>query len=236
VTRAAGFAAILGTVLAAAAVFGCVPQPPSPPPTPGLTAAPTASPPPLGWVEHAIPELGIALSLPDGWLAFSEADVSDPETRAELERDFTGADALFGRLDAQGRQARVVFVGVDGRARGTGRFAAALTLVAVEPTVPRPLLGIGADFAVAALEGAFVIETPVERARLQTPLGEGIRIAFEHRVLGPAGGRGMLIEHDGVLATTGDATFLLSRNAPAGAPTGPLPGLEDVVATLRTVP
>ena len=221
--------AVLAAVVLGAA--GCVPQPRSagtPTPEPAATV-----PAPPGWVEHEIPGSGVTIDLPLGWLVVTEDDLTDPDRRAELERDFEGAAALFGQLEAQGRRARIVLLAVDERARGTGSFAPNVTVVAVEPVLPPLLLGLGADFAIAALEGTFAVETEVTRRDVATPLGDGIRIGFSHRVVGPAGGRGILAEYDGVLVTTGLASLLVSRNVDPGTAPPDTPTLEDIVATLR---
>ena len=226
-------------VLVAAIIGGCVPPRPTPTPAPEATPSAAASPSsaaPAGWTDHAIEAAGVSLELPDGWLALDEAALADPDERRRLEEDFAGAEALFGRLDAQGRQARLVFLGVDARARGTGRFAPTVTVIAVEPALPPLLLGLGADFTVNALERAFAIETDVTRADLATPVGEGIRIGFSHRVVGAAGGPGVLADHDGALVTTGETSFLVSRNVDPETAPDDGPTLQEVLATLRRLP
>jgi hypothetical protein len=215
----------------------CVPPRPtaSPDPSPAVDAPATRGAP-AGWIEHEITASGVLLALPEGWLVLKEADLSDPDRRARLESEFEGASALFGQLDAQGRRARLVFLGVDARARGTGRFAPNVTVIAVEPAVPSLLLGIGADLTIDALERAFTIETEVVQDDVETPVGDGIRISFTHRVGGAQARRGIEVEHDGALVTTGRATFLLSRNVePASAPAD-TPALADILATLRPNP
>jgi hypothetical protein len=232
--RPLGATLVLAILVASLAASACVPARPTPMPGPTGTPAPTAAPAvPAGWVEYDIGASGVSLALPEGWLALDEADLADPALRAELERDFEGAETLFGSLDAQGRRARIVLLGVDARARGAGFFAPNVTVVAVEPALPPLLLGIGADFAVSALEGAFAIETGIERSDVETPLGGGIRITFGHRVVGPAGGAGVLVEHDGILVTTGSVSFLVSRNVDPGTAPPDTPSIEAVVATLR---
>jgi hypothetical protein len=225
---------VLAVLLATLALVACVPARPTPVPDPTGTPAPTVPPAvPAGWVEHEIGDSGVSLALPEGWIVLDEADLADPTRRVELERDFEGAEILFGSLDAQGRRARIVLLGVDARARGAGFFAPNVTVVAVEPALPPLLLGIGADFAVSALEDAFAIETGVERSDVETSLGGGIRITFWHRVVGPAGGAGILAEHDGVLVTTGSVSFLVSRNADPNTAPPDTPSIEAIVATLR---
>jgi hypothetical protein len=215
----------------------CVPPPPQ---ASAVPATPTPSPRgalPAGWEEHELDGSGTYVGIPGDWIVLDAAAVADPARQAGIERDFAGAQALFGRLAAQGRSARIVLLAIDPASRGSGTFPPVVAVVAVEPALPRLLLGIGADFAVAALGSAFAIETEVEKGEMETSLGEGIRIGFDHRVvLSAAGGAGARVEHDGVLVTTGAASFLVSRLVdPVTAPPE-TPGLETFAATLRVEP
>ncbi len=256
------------------------------------SAVPSAA---AGWQEHAIGDTAVRLALPEGWLAFDQADLADPDVRRQLEADFAGATALFAKLDAQGDRAPLVFLGVDPSERGTGRFPSVVTAVAVQPALPPLLLGIGADLASDAFESTFELETDVTRSdidtplgdgiRLQfthrlvgpeggpgfavepalpplllgigadlasdafestfeletdvtrsdidTPLGDGIRLQFTHRLVGPEGGPGFAVEHDGAIVTTGDETFLVSRNVVPDTVSADTPTLEEILATLR---
>jgi hypothetical protein len=188
---------------------------------------------PAGWTEHQVGDSPVRLALPEGWLTFDEAALADADVRRQLEADFEGADALFEQIDAQGSRAPLVFLGVDPRERGTGRFPAVVSVVAVEPALPPLLLGVGADFAIDAFERTFELETDVSRSDIETPLGGGIRLQFTHRLVGPEGGPGFAVEHDGAIVTTGDETFLISRNVnPDTAPTD-TPTLDELLATLR---
>ncbi len=218
------------------AVGACVPPRPSVAPAP--TAVPTLAPPaavPPGWTEHEL-DGGVHVAIPFDWVVLDKDDLIDDVRLAPIIRDYAGADALFGQLAAQGRSARVVLLGIDPRARGTGRFPPIISVVAVEPALPRLLLGIGADFATSALQGAFVVGPDVDRSGMETPLGEGIRLEFEHRVVTEPPGPGMLIEHDGVLVTTGAVSYLVSRSVETAGPFTDAPTLEAVVDTLRVEP
>lgn len=106
-------------------------------------------------------------------------------------------------------------------------------MVLVEPAVPAFLLGIGADFAVSALEGALAIEGDVARERMETPIGPAIRIGFDHRIVLETGGAGRAVEHDGALVTTGATTVLVSRTVDAERTSRGAPTFDEVVATLR---
>jgi len=194
------------------------------------SAAPSAA---AGWREHAIGDSAVRLALPEAWLAFDQADLADPDVRRQLEADFAGAKTLFAKLDAQGDRAPLVFLGVDPSERGTGRFPSVVTAVAVEPALPPLLLGIGADLAADAFESTFELETDVTRSDIDTPLGDGIRLQFTHRLVGPEGGPGFAVEHDGAIVTTGDETFLVSRNIVPDTASADTPTLEEILATLR---
>jgi hypothetical protein len=111
-----------------------------------------------------------------------------------------------------------------------------VTVVEVEPPLPELLLGVGADFAASAFERTFELETEVTQSDIETPLGDGIRLQFGHRLVGPEGGPGFGLEHDGAIVTTGDATFLISRNVDPDTTPADAPTLEDILATLRVEP
>ena len=189
-----------------------------------------------GWAEVELPDSDVRLSLPDGWLVFNEEDMADPDERASLESTFAGAEQLFAQLDAQGSRAPLVLLGVDPRENGTGRFPVVVTVVAVEPSLPELLLGVGADFASEAFERTFELETDVTQTDIETPLGNGIRLGFDHRLVGPEGGSGFRLEHDGAIVTTGDSTFLISRNVDPDTAPADTPTLEEILATLRVEP
>ena len=215
---------LAGAIVVAACVPGRADTP---------SAAPTVPAAPAGWQEHAIGDSPVEAALPEGWLAFDGSDLADPDVRRQLEADFAGADALFTQLDAQGNRAPLVFLAVDPRERGTGRFPVVVTAVAVEPALPPLLLGVGADFATDAFESTFELETDVTRSDIDTPLGDGIRLQFTHRLVGPDGGAGFAAEHDGAIVTTGEETFLVSRNVDPETAPADTPTLDEILATLQ---
>ena len=191
---------------------------------------------PTGWTEVALADSDVRLSLPNGWLVLDEEALADADQRAELEATFAGAEQLFDQLDAKGSRAPLVLLGVDPREEGTGRFPVVVTVVAVEPALPELLLGVGADFAADAFERTFELESDVTRSDVETPIGNGIRLQFTHRLVGPEGGPGFELEHDGAIVTTGDATFLISRNVDPDTAPADTPTIEELLATLRVEP
>ena len=203
---------------------------PSPSPTPSTAVGPA------GWAEVALADSDVRISLPDTWLVLVAADLADPDQRAALKATFAGADQLFRQLDAQGSRAPLMLLGVDPRERGTGRFPVVVTVVDVEPPLPEILLGVGADFAAEAFERTFQLETEVTQSDVESPLGAGIRLQFDHRLVGAGGGPGFRLQHDGAIVTTGDATFLISRNVDPDTVPPDAPSLEEILATLRVEP
>jgi hypothetical protein len=216
-------------VLAWAVVLaGCVPGRADSP-----SAAPSVPLAPAGWQEQPIGDSPVQLALPEGWLAFDQAQLADADVRRQLEADFAGADTLFSQLAVQGNRGPLVFLAVDPRERGTGRFPVVVTAVAVEPALPPLLLGVGADFATDAFKNTFELETDVTRSDIDTPLGDGIRLQFTHRLVGPDGGPGFAVEHDGAIVTTGEETFLVSRNSDPETAPADTPTLDEILATLQ---
>jgi hypothetical protein len=220
------WAAVL-LVLACVALVGCASQtlPPSP------TASPT---PDSDLVEHDIPASGVALALPPDWLALDATDLADPDVRAGLERDFAGARGLLAAIDAQGSRVKVEFVGVDGSARGRQSLAPAVAVVAVEPRIPPIGLALGAGLVLSGLEHALALETPIERGRIDVPVGDAIGFSFEHRIADTEGGPGVRAALDGALVTTEQKSFVIVRNVDA-AGASDAPSLKQVLATLRVV-
>jgi hypothetical protein len=208
-------------------VAACVPSPPA-----SVAPTPIAAP---GWIEHEIPASHVALSLPPEWLALDADDLLDPEIRGGLERDFVGARGLLAAVAAQGSRVRLAFIGVDPSSRGLDELSATVAIVAVEPRIPAIGLSVGAGFVLSALEDALTLETPIERKRIDLPVGDAVRFSFEHRVLDPGGGPGVRAALTGALVTTDQASFLVLRNIDTRAGSG-APSLAAVLATLRVLP
>ena len=213
--------------LALSVVGGCAATAPP-------VSAPVTPTPPTGWEEHEVPAVDIALSLPPGWLALDEADLADPGTREELERDFTGATGLFEAIGSQGSRVRLVFLGVDPAGRGSDTLATAVAVVAVEPRVPVIGLGLGADFVLDALDMALAIETPIKRGRVAVPVGSAIGFGFDHRIP-DRDGPGLRARLEGALVTTDTASFLVLRNVAAAGAASATPSLDQVLASLRVL-
>ncbi|MBA2314418.1 MAG: hypothetical protein H0V87_03440 [Chloroflexi bacterium] len=219
----------LAAALACALLVGCrAASPPTPTPEPPVQ--------PAEWQEHDVPAARVALSLPPDWLALDEADLFDPDTRAELERDYAGARGLFSAIGSQGSRVRLVFLGVDPAARGTGALASTVAIVAVEPRIPPIGLGLGADFVLDALDAALSVETAIERRRAELEVGRAIVFGFDHRILDEGDGPGIRARLDGALVTTDASSFLVLRNVDASGPASPAPSLDEVLGSLRVLP
>jgi hypothetical protein len=202
--------------------------------------APTAASPslpaiPAGWEQQPIDSSAVELSLPPDWLAFDEDQLADPETRANLEDRFPGAEALFAAVAAQGSRVRLVFVGVDPAPRGGSVLPPTVAVVAVEPRVPSIGLGLGADLVLDGLDRALAIETTPDTESIETPVGSAVRFSLQHRIAEP-GVAGIPATLDGALVTADDASFLMLRNVDASVDEPLAPSLEDVLRTLRDRP
>ena len=209
------------------------------------TPSPTVAVPvvPVGWRALPVPIAGVSVPLPPEWVAVPPDAVADPGARAELERDYEGAEGMFAALDAQEGRARIVLLAVDGSARGTDRFASNLAVLAIEPRVPGIGLGVATDFALSALDRTLDFESPVERESVQLGVGQAQKISFDHRLAGRAGDPGAVVRLDAALVTTADRSFLVMLNreaeaSPGGsaAPSGDAVSLETILAGLEPLP
>lgn len=195
------------------------------------------------WRQHAVPVAAVSVPLPPEWLPIEAEALDDPDERARLERDYEGAEGMFDALDAQEGRARIVFLAVDGSTRGTGRFAANLAVLAVEPRVPEIGLGVATDFALQALDRTLDLESDVERRAVTLPIGKAERVSFDHRVGAEPGEEGTLVRLDAALVTTRTSSFLVMLNrdaAPGPDASGSTPGdavsVERILGGLQPLP
>jgi hypothetical protein len=141
---------------------------------------------PSGSSEAAIDEAGITLPLPDGWQRLGAADLGDPAVRDGLAADYPGASAMLDAADAVSGRADLVFL----------------------------LLDIASGFIDGGFQDALGVGEP-ERTRLDTPVGEAIRLEYAMPVAGSAG----LLMVAWVIGAP-DATLLVTAMTPAGSISG----------------
>ena len=202
---------------------------PTPSPTPAVPVVPA------GWRVLPVPIAGVSVPLPPDWVAVPPEAVGDAEARAELERDYEGAEGMFAALDAQEGRARIELLAVDGSARGTDRFASNLAVLAIEPRVPEIGLGVATDFALSALDRTLDFESAVERESVRLAIGQAEKISFDHRLRGRAGEPGAVVRLDAALVTTADTSFLVMLNREAETLLGGSVDASADAVTLETI-
>ena len=219
-----------GALLAAAGalVAGCATPTPSPPPTDPPTPAPTASPTPVptptpapsgdpslpaGTVAVAVPEAGILLPVPAGWVLVPAADLADPARRAELAATYPGSAALLEQTERIGGQATPVFLAVDPTAADRSEpLAANLSVLVTQPSVGGPLLDLASGFIADGMAESLGATAGPTRERVDLAAGEAVRIEL---ALPPVDGHEMVAVAWVVGAPGG--TMLLTLLGPATA-------------------
>ncbi|MDH4141336.1 MAG: hypothetical protein OEV61_01885 [Chloroflexota bacterium] len=180
-------------------------------PSPTLTAAAVL---PSGSSEAAIDEAGITLPLPDGWQRLGAADLGDPAVRDGLAADYPGASAMLDAADAVSGRADLVFLAVAPTGQGAGTAPANVAVLTSQPPVSGLLLDIASGFIDGGFQDALGVGEP-ERTRLDTPVGEAIRLEYAMPVAGSAG----LLMVAWVIGAP-DATLLVTAMTPAGSISG----------------
>jgi len=154
---------------------------PSPTPSPSPTATPTTRPPtsaPAGMTSVAIPAAGISLPVPDAWKQVDAGDLADPSIRTDIAATYPGASRLLKAAEAMGGRATPAFVALDPSAAGTTASLTPNIAVLVSPqSVSGLLLDLVAGFIGSGFADAFEA-TETERERVQTPVGEAVRLRY----------------------------------------------------------
>jgi hypothetical protein len=189
-------ALVVGGLLASA---GCAA--PSPTPSPGPTLAPAtpeppattpaSSPvvqpsptaaqpsPPAGTVAVDIPEAGVRIPVPVGWVQVPAADLADPATRAELAARYPGSDALLAQADRLEGRATPVLLAVDpGAAARSDPLAANLSALVTQPSISGPLLDFVAGLIADGMAESLGATGTATTERVQLAAGEAVRIGL----------------------------------------------------------
>lgn len=195
--RALAGALLAGVLVAGPAclVAGCASPSPSPsptdPPTPPPTGSPTPTPSPTsapstdpglpeGTVAVAVPEAGILLPVPAGWVLVPAADLADPARRAELAATYPGSAALLEQTERIGGQATPVFLAVDPTAADRSEpLAANLSVLVTQPSVGGPLLDLASGFIADGMADSLGATAGPTRERVELAAGEAVRIGLE---------------------------------------------------------
>jgi hypothetical protein len=175
----------------------------------------------------------VAVYVPPDWEAYDDEELDRPATRADLEARYPGARGLFEAIAAQGDRVDLQLLTVDPSGRGSPSIPATVSVVEVEPRIPRIGLELGADLVLDGLDEALDIQSEPETERIETPVGDAIRFTFDHLVTDEATGEAFVSEVEGALVTSDEASFLVLRTTDAGVDDGTVPSLDDVLGTLR---
>lgn len=154
-------------------------DPVTPPATPSEPSA-TPPEPPAGTVLVEIPEAGVLLPVPAGWVQVPAADLADPARRAELAARYPGSGTLLAETERLGDRAAPVFLAVDPEAAGRGDpLAANLSVLATQPSVGGPLLDLAAGFIADGMADSLGATSPPSRERVDIPAGDAVRVRLQ---------------------------------------------------------
>lgn len=151
---------------------------PSPRPTPSPSPTPPPSPP-AGTAYVDIPEAGIRLPVPLGWVSLGAAALADPAVLDALPATYPGSGALLAAIDELGGRAEPVSLAADpSPASLAGPLASNLSVLVSQPSVGGFLLDFVAGFIADGLSGALGATGEPARDRVQLPAGEAVRLRY----------------------------------------------------------
>jgi hypothetical protein len=210
------------------------------------SAAPAAQRPPAGFRLRRLPEAGLQLAVPRGWIALGRRDAVWPgaaQTLTRIDRGVAGAIAALGMRDSPLKLLALV----PAESKG-GPFHGTVSLV-VSPVASAPRRYD--DWARHATRALLAGSKPVGRVdthRVRLPVGDAVRLAYERtrggarvatvQLAALAGDRMVLLvltstpERIGALARRFDALARtiarLGDTPPAQSGSGAGAGLSDV--------
>lgn len=157
---------------------------PSPRPTPA--AAPTPPPSaPAGTTYIDVPEAGIRLPVPVGWVSIGATALADAAVLDALPATYPGSGALLAAIDELGGRAEPVFVAADpSPASVASPIASNVSVLVSQPAVGGFLLDFAAGFIADGLGRAIGATDEPERDRVQLPAGEAVRLRYAIPVAG----------------------------------------------------
>lgn len=133
--------------------------------------------PPPGTSLVEVPAAGIAVPVPDGWQQLQAADLADPDTRRDLAATYPGAASMLAAISSAGDRTEVVFLALDPGGTAADAVPANLAVLVSEPSVSGLLLDFVTGFIDMGFRDTLGVGEP-ERERVQTPIGEGIRLGY----------------------------------------------------------
>lgn len=167
-------------------------SPPAPAATPTATAspvaatasprasrAPTAAPVAPGSELVDIPEAGIRLAVPSTWEQVDGDALADAAARADVVARYPGMGGLLDAAELMGDRATPALLALDPASEGvTGSPGSSVSVLVAQPAVSGPLLDFIAGFIADGFADTFESPDPV-RSRLDTPVGEAVRLEFD---------------------------------------------------------
>jgi hypothetical protein len=146
---------------------------------PAASVAPSSAPPAPGSELVDIPEAGIRLPVPSAWEWVDGAALADPEVKEGVIARYPGMTGLMAAADSMGDRGTPALVALDPAAKGiSGSPGPSISVLVAQPAVSGPLLDFVAGFIADGFAETFGSPDPV-RSRLDTPVGEAVRLQFD---------------------------------------------------------
>jgi hypothetical protein len=140
---------------------------------------PTAAPLAPGVELVDIPEAGVRLAVPSAWEVMAGDDLADPASRAGIAARYPGMAGLLAAAEQMGDRATPALVAIDPAAEGNaGSPGPSVSVLVAQPAVSGPLLDFVAGFVADGFAEELGAAEP-ERSRLDTPMGEAVRLQFD---------------------------------------------------------
>ncbi len=147
--------------------------------SPDPSRAPSAAPVASGSELVDIPEAGIRLPVPSSWEQVDGDALSDPAARADVVTRYPGMGGLLEAAELMGDRATPVLLAMDPASEGiAGSPGSSVSVLVAQPAVSGPLLDFIAGFIADGFADTFDSPDPV-RSRLDTPVGEAVRLQFD---------------------------------------------------------
>jgi hypothetical protein len=122
---------------------------------------------------------GIRLPVPADWELVDEAALADESVQADVVARYPGMGALLEAATELGDRARPALLALDPAAEASDvALTPTVAVLVAQPAVRGPLLDLVAGFIADGLTETFKSGEPT-RERVDTPIGEAIRLAFE---------------------------------------------------------
>jgi hypothetical protein len=134
---------------------------------------------PEGTVAVPVPLAGISLPVPAAWEQFDADALADEGVMADVASRYPGADRLLEAAKQMGGRATPALIALDPRAAGTDvSIAPNIAVLVAQPAVGGPLLDFVAGFIASGFVESFGA-TETGRERVDTPVGEAVRLRFD---------------------------------------------------------